>query len=365
MCMSFEISEDYIDWLTQRRLAYRSTRERILHGKNLSVLPCSELDRVVSRNPESSPPVSSPPIPSVSSPIPVNEMSTQKPSPRPPFDDADADVIFRSSDGVDFRLYKVVLAKASPVFQGMFTLPDSQPAGEPQTVTMTEDADTLESLLRFCYPVSRPAFKSLDTFGSALLAAKKYDMPTVLGDLLRSIEPFLHTSSPLPVYLLACFCELPIVARKAARLMLNDARALEPDPMPSEFHTLPCEITYRWMMYHRKCVSAVLDIIEDVDEWQLSGSHSRHIMYSNKGNPHLHTTWVWLSCDSCEEGDSSHRVWTGRKSGGADLHPRRWWTRYIADLKPLLRDRPPERRPPIVSSSSGLCRARRAAQIVP
>ena len=37
-------------------------------------------------------------------------------SPRSPFDDLDADIIFRSSDEVDFRLYRVVIAKATPYF---------------------------------------------------------------------------------------------------------------------------------------------------------------------------------------------------------------------------------------------------------
>ena len=84
-------------------------------------------------------------------------------STRPPFDDADADVIFRSSDGVEFRLYKNAIAKASPVFRDMFTLPDG-PAltTEPQVVPLTEDADTLERLFRLCYPVERPRFASLE-----------------------------------------------------------------------------------------------------------------------------------------------------------------------------------------------------------
>ena len=43
--------------------------------------------------------------------------------PRAPFDDDDADIIFRSSDADDFRLYRVILAKASPVFRTMLQLP--------------------------------------------------------------------------------------------------------------------------------------------------------------------------------------------------------------------------------------------------
>jgi len=46
-----------------------------------------------------------------------------------PFDDPKADVILRSSDNVDFRCYKLLLAFASPsFFEGMFNLP--QPTGD-------------------------------------------------------------------------------------------------------------------------------------------------------------------------------------------------------------------------------------------
>ncbi|OBZ74922.1 hypothetical protein A0H81_05181 [Grifola frondosa] len=43
-----------------------------------------------------------------------------------PFDRADADIILRSSDGVDFRAHKTLLALSSPLFDGMFNVP--QPA---------------------------------------------------------------------------------------------------------------------------------------------------------------------------------------------------------------------------------------------
>ncbi len=36
-----------------------------------------------------------------------------------PFNDPDADVVFRSVNGVDFRLYNIIIAAASPVFKGM------------------------------------------------------------------------------------------------------------------------------------------------------------------------------------------------------------------------------------------------------
>lgn len=70
-------------------------------------------------------------------------------SARTPFDDADADVILRSCDGVDFRLYKNVIAKASTVFREMFSLP--KPPDTPTTLRafiLPENADTLERLFR-------------------------------------------------------------------------------------------------------------------------------------------------------------------------------------------------------------------------
>ncbi|KAH9976032.1 hypothetical protein BGW80DRAFT_1119802, partial [Lactifluus volemus] len=39
------------------------------------------------------------------------------------FDDADADIILRSIDNLDFRVYRVILSKASPVFNDMFIFP--------------------------------------------------------------------------------------------------------------------------------------------------------------------------------------------------------------------------------------------------
>ncbi|KAI0745925.1 hypothetical protein C8Q76DRAFT_44693 [Earliella scabrosa] len=266
-------------------------------------------------------------------------MTDCKASPRSPFDDEDADIVFRSADGVDFRLYKVIVAKASSVFRDMLTLPDTHPPGEPQVVPLSEDADTLEGLLRFSYPVKRPEFKSLDKLGPVLTAAKKYGMPTVLDDLLRCLEPFLHTAPPLQVYLLACACELPKFVRQAARLLLDDPHYLDPYPMPAQFRTLPCEVMYVFAVYRRKCLDAAMAVVDD-REWLLSGDHSHRMVYSNKGNPHLYSTWAWLGCeDGTCAADKTQGIWAARKSGGQTLYPR-LWCRYIARVRRSLTRRP-------------------------
>lgn len=52
------------------------------------------------------------------------------------FNDTKADVILRSSDGIDFRMFKVLLSFASPFFEGMFDLP--QPTN-PSNLDDTKD----------------------------------------------------------------------------------------------------------------------------------------------------------------------------------------------------------------------------------
>ncbi|EIW63245.1 uncharacterized protein TRAVEDRAFT_43549 [Trametes versicolor FP-101664 SS1] len=84
---------------------------------------------------------------------------------RPPFDYADADIISCACDGINFHLYKNIVAKASTVFGDMFSLPtdpDAQPE-IPQTVPLTEDADTLERLFRLCLPVVPSQFHPSST----------------------------------------------------------------------------------------------------------------------------------------------------------------------------------------------------------
>ena len=97
--------------------------------------------------------------------------------------------------------------------------------------------------------------------------------------------------------------------------------------MPREFRILPCETLYAFMVYRRKCIKAAMKVIAEDNAWLVDGNHSRHMLWSNKGNPHLYSTWVWLRCTSCDS-DGGTGIWAGRKSGGLILYPRRWWSRY-------------------------------------
>ena len=140
-----------------------------------------------------------------------------------PFDDMAADVILRSHDGVDFYVYRTVLAIASPFFKDMFSLPQTIQAREqtvrqpaPAVVDFSEDSQTLDRLLRLCYPIIDPVIKELTEVEDALEAAIKYQMveaTVILQALLRTFGP----SDPLKVFVIACRLQLEAEAKAAAQ----------------------------------------------------------------------------------------------------------------------------------------------------
>ena len=86
-------------------------------------------------------------------------------SPHELFEAPDANIIIRSSDFVDFRVHKPVLAMASPVFKDLLSLP--QPSGSESVdglpvVQLSEDSELLNTLVSMLYPVPTVVPKSHD-----------------------------------------------------------------------------------------------------------------------------------------------------------------------------------------------------------
>jgi hypothetical protein len=79
-------------------------------------------------------------------------------SPPPTFEVPDANIIIRSSDFVDFRVHKSVLAMTSPFFKDLLSLPqpsDSETVNGLPVVQLSEDSELLNSLVSIIYPVHR------------------------------------------------------------------------------------------------------------------------------------------------------------------------------------------------------------------
>ena len=259
--------------------------------------------------------------------------------PRPPFDDADADIIFRSSDHIDFRLYKVILAKASPVFREMFTLPHNPDEDDPQVVQLTEDAFTLENLLRLCCPVEHPKISYVDHVHAVLEAAQKYEMQAVIANLRWVVKRIIHTE-PLRIYAVAYSLKMEDVCREAAFLLLDDPQFHIPTLPPKEFDTLPSRALYAVHVYRKKCVEAALGVLAERD-WILNGAHDRALT-DNTADAYR-ATWTWVtrfgSC-TCTRSTSSTDFLRSVTPFAMNFHPAKWWVQHMRSLSELLALRP-------------------------
>ena len=66
-----------------------------------------------------------------------------------------ADVILRSGGPkvVEFKVHRATLSIASPVFETMFSLPQPEAGKALPVCDLSEDANTVDALLRLIYPV--------------------------------------------------------------------------------------------------------------------------------------------------------------------------------------------------------------------
>ena len=104
----------------------------------------------------------------------------------------DANIIVRSSDRVNFRVHKSVLALSSPIFEDLLSLPqppDDELIDGLPVVQLPEDACLLNSLISLLYPVRHLIVPSSYEKVFALLAAcQKYDMESIQTNVRDLVE---------------------------------------------------------------------------------------------------------------------------------------------------------------------------------
>ncbi len=96
--------------------------------------------------------------------------------PPPTFDIPDANIIIRSSDLVDFRVHKSVLAMTSPFFKDLLSLPqpsDSESVDGLPVVQLPEDSELLNSLVSILYPISTVIPSSYEKVSYLLAAGRR------------------------------------------------------------------------------------------------------------------------------------------------------------------------------------------------
>ncbi|KAG1888256.1 hypothetical protein F4604DRAFT_1877393 [Suillus subluteus] len=208
-----------------------------------------------------------------------------------PFDHAQADVILRTADGVEFRVFKLFLSLASPFFETLFSLPQA-----PDGATDQEMKDGLaviaDSFLRFCYPstlADDPSLENLTDVLSMLSAARKYSL-----DLIEK------KTEPIRCFAVARNAQLKHETITAARHTLR--QPLIPTQF-SEIGLITCDL--KWLTDH----------------------------YVNCNS----CTWLFgpyynVSCGCGQATDSKFLLW--------GMHTVTWWATYVQELSQLLMDRP-------------------------
>ncbi|OJT05581.1 hypothetical protein TRAPUB_3594 [Trametes pubescens] len=251
------------------------------------------------------------------------------------------DIILRSADGVSFGLSKVILAKVSGVFRGMLTLPDvNADTGEPQTVELTEDADTLEKLLRLCHPhpVKRPVFDEFDELFAVLDAAEKYDIEIRADITRRILLDLLEKEGPARAYAVACLYKIPMLARRAARLLVKEPLFTDPDAdpktIPPELRSISREAFEAFASYRVCCVDHVATEVLYADrERLLVGGHTYEKSRRERNITHVQGSWVWYHGQACP-GTSSASTTVDARSNDISSNPDKyvepcyWWIRY-------------------------------------
>ncbi|KAJ7484958.1 hypothetical protein B0H11DRAFT_1914381 [Mycena galericulata] len=175
--------------------------------------------------------------------------------PRTPFDDSSADVILRSSDGIDFHVHRVVLSLASSFFKEMFSLP--QPSSEPDipTISMSESAVVLDRALRFWYPGAEPVLvQTLHELRETLeILIQKYYMQFVIPLAKKHLREYLQ-GDPVAVFAIACRHEWKDLALEAAKSSLRAAiRNVSELPRPTNLNDMTADTYYALLLYHSEC----------------------------------------------------------------------------------------------------------------
>ncbi|KZT21618.1 hypothetical protein NEOLEDRAFT_1121083 [Neolentinus lepideus HHB14362 ss-1] len=248
-----------------------------------------------------------------------------------PFDRPDADVIIRSSDNVDFRMFKLMLSVASPVFAGMFTLPraveeaSADKEGGLPVVRVTEDRKAVDILLRLCYPGTVPDLLTLDDVKKGLEVAMKYEVDSAMSFIRRAlVSPEFLDNNALRVYAIACLHKLWKEAEVSAKASLRMPREALWDAVTvhvPELHSLPAEAYLHLVRYHRSFGSAAAPIVH---RWS-----SEWIIYANR------YSFCFFKCIDCTDSLSrlSHNINDGKSKAI-------WWSDFVTSVEESVKEHP-------------------------
>ncbi|KAI0775829.1 hypothetical protein BD413DRAFT_652585 [Trametes elegans] len=185
--------------------------------------------------------------------------STTKLIAQPPFDAPNADLVLRSSDRVDFRVFQCIITLASPSMlqHSSVFLAEEPRVGLPPVYRVPEDSTVLEALLRTIYPAAKSCqHYPLDTLLALLAAAQKYGLEGTEQAVRETWPKHLKTAS-LRLYLASVRYGWTEEARACvdALLQAHDVPAIYQLYLP-ELETTVNRPYHRLLHYIEQCVKA-------------------------------------------------------------------------------------------------------------
>jgi hypothetical protein len=241
------------------------------------------------------------------------------------FDNGAADLILRSRDGVDFRVNKVILAYGSAFFRDFpYELPSSADKKQhelPVVPFLTEDASTVEQLLRIIYPEDPPIITTTAEMRLLLEASRKYQVASPGMRRIEAIllQPCFVKKQPLTAYTLACAYRLEQVARAAAKhaLYCRDAWSWHlRDDDTVDLESMNARDLYRLMRYREECAESVCKAMSESS-----------IAAMERTQQH----WVWL-LPTCECTKIGVDIWAHDRAKPV-IRDADWFANYVAQLR--------------------------------
>ncbi|KAG2083127.1 uncharacterized protein F5147DRAFT_842141 [Suillus discolor] len=241
----------------------------------------------------------------------------------PPFLHAKADIIFRSSDGVDFHVITLFLNLASSSFDSIIeqAVQSNQVEGDLPVVPVEENHRVLDIWLRFCYPstlAEDPPLHEIEDIIPVLEAARKYSLQTLEHKVRRALKSRME-KEPLTCFAIAMRAHLNVEATLAAEYTLR--QSLIPASVP-EIDLITAKELLALLTYHQRCGVSVQSLGVD-----LSWITSSYMSLNAAGYQ-----WI-VQSGSCNCESDSRFLLNGQR-------PLKWWSDYMEKSLVSLCDKP-------------------------
>ena len=179
------------------------------------------------------------------------------------------DIILRTqgSPNRDFKVHRLVLSLASPVFRDMFSIPqprsnDLLDVGIVEVIDVADSPQALDLILRLIYPFPSPKVDSLELLVEGLIIADKYDIDGARGRLRESLNKFAQ-EAPLRAYAVASRFgldeEMNTIAPFTTCINLPSLTNL-----PDDFDYVPAKAYHKLVVFHAQYRTEIEAIIHSV-----------------------------------------------------------------------------------------------------